>query len=165
MKFLEKDLEEIIFNADPETLEERGLEFNYHKVFRQKRIAEYGRADLIGVTKPFLAYWSNGRKFIENGRIDIYELKKDKVSLSTFAQGLSYYRGIQRYLENRDKDHLFDINLILIGRELDKNSCTSYLPNIFDNVQIYTYSYDVTGIKFKYESGYRLTEEGFNFDF
>lgn len=164
MKFLEKDLEEIIFNADPETLEERGLYFNYHKVFRQKRIAEYGRADLIGVQKPFFD-GIEGYRYYRKGVIDIYELKKDKVSLSTFAQGLNYYRGIQRYLENRGKDHLFDINLILIGREVDENSSTCYLPNIFDNVQIYTYSYDVTGIKFNCRYGYKLNEEGFNFPF
>jgi len=165
MKFLEKDLEEIIFNANPESLEGKGLEFNYHKVFRQKRIGNYGRADLIGVAKPYLACWSNGKMFIDEGRIDIYELKKDKISLSTFAQSLQYYRGIQRYLEERGKDHLFKINIILIGREIDKNSCACYLSSIFDNVFIYTYNYDVDGIKFKHEYGYKLTDEGFKHPF
>jgi len=50
MKFLEKDLEEIIFNADMKDLPEKGLHFT-GVIKRQLRIGNYGVADLVTFTK------------------------------------------------------------------------------------------------------------------
>ena len=50
MKFLEKDLEEIIFETSNKELNERGL-FVYGKKYRQLRIGNYGVADLVVVDR------------------------------------------------------------------------------------------------------------------
>jgi hypothetical protein len=53
MKFLEKDLEEIIFNSCKIKLCNRGLTLP-EKIKRQVRIGNYGVADLIGFEKESL---------------------------------------------------------------------------------------------------------------
>ena len=51
MRFLEKDLEQIIHESGMDQLNERGLPID-GKMFRQMRIGNYGIADLITVTRP-----------------------------------------------------------------------------------------------------------------
>ena len=53
MNFLEKDLEEIIYNTDKEMLTERGLPYHPFETFkRQLKIGNYGIADLVSFKKP-----------------------------------------------------------------------------------------------------------------
>ena len=160
MEFSEKDLEEIIFNSDKEELAERGLYLQGGKLFRQKRIGNYGVTDLIH------AYFEYDKidetRFVKSLlHINVIELKKDKIGISAFLQAVSYLRGIQRYL-NR-KHHMFDIELeiTLIGKSIDDSGSFSYLPALLNNVSFYTYSYDFDGIRFEYHSGYKLIDEGF----
>jgi hypothetical protein len=73
MDFLEKDLEEIIFNANLSELEERGLRMELQRK-RQFRIGNYGIADIVGFERPYYhTHFKNHRK----GSITVYELKKD----------------------------------------------------------------------------------------
>ena len=75
MKFLEKDLENIIWESDNEKLREKGLEI-YGKKFRQIRIGNYGVADLITVDRRKDCFDGN---FLD---ITVYELKKEKAGIS-----------------------------------------------------------------------------------
>lgn len=156
MNFLEKDLEEIIFEQlqtqkGIDDLVSKGLYFiSSTKSYRQLRIGNYGIADIVNVTRV-------GSRLV----IDIVELKKDKISMSSFLQAVRYTKGIMRFFESREKHISIDISITLIGREIDNRSDFIYIPDIFIDVSLVTYSYGVDGIRFEHHNGYKLTDEGF----
>ena len=166
MKFLEVDLEEIIYNTSNNILVERGLDIYGHKK-RQLRIGNYGVADIVTMERP--EYFLNGE--VRKGKITVYELKKDKISVSTFFQALRYLRGITRYLELREFDLLhFNLEICLIGRKVDTESSVSYIGDLFQNdtiletttrITLYEYNYDIDGLSFETVTGYKLKNEGF----
>ena len=86
MKFLEKELEQIIWESDKAQLENRGLSL-YGTLYRQKPIGNYGIADIIQVEK---AYSKNKPYLI----IDVLELKQEKIGISAFLQAVRYAKGI-----------------------------------------------------------------------
>lgn len=170
MNFLEKDLEEIIFTASKEELEKRGL-YVGGKFLRQKRIGNYGIADLIEIREP---YYHPFIKNICKGEISIYELKQDKIGISAFLQALRYLKGVKRFLTKRNKDHLFNYNIVLIGKSIDLNSSFCYLSDFtesqfeltqFDSpsfvLRNYLYEYKIDGIYFNEVPIYNLINEGF----
>lgn len=165
MKFLEKDLEEIIFNTDSQTLVERGLYFKGVKK-RQLKIGNYGIADLVTIQRP--STLNASINFKEPVLITVVELKKDKVGISAFLQGINYIKGIKSYLTKRNVGFDFYFRLVLIGRELDTSGAFCYLPDIINNKDIYdfqlelkTYKYNVDGLLFLDHSEYSLIDEGF----
>ena len=99
MNFLEKDLEQIIYEADKELLAEKGLRVN-GKLLRQVRIGNYGIADLVSIRRP---YQDTFFGYQEKGLITIYELKKENISVSAFLQAIGYARGIMRWMEQHSK--------------------------------------------------------------
>lgn len=162
MKFLEKDLEQIIWESDNLKLQEKGLRILGKKI-RQLKIGNYGIADIVSV-----------RKYYEDNSINpillitILELKKDSISISAFLQAIRYAKGIQRYLDERDFRHAYEIEICLCGKKIDPFSDLVYLPDlIYSNkfslggVFLYTYDYTLDGIEFKEHFGYRLVNEGF----
>jgi len=169
MNFLERDLEEIIMNASQKQLRERGLNVSNHKR-NQVRIGNYGIADIVTYEKGIYYSPLDGRVVsVELPTIAIYELKKDKVSLSSFAQVCNYAKGIQDYFIKRGYS-LYDYNwrVILIGKEVDKDSSLCYFPDLFTmndssslSVEMYEYKYDVDGIKFQEITNYSLKNKGF----
>lgn len=174
MNFLEKDLEEIIFNADKSKLTESGLCVNeYETFYRQLRIGNYGVADIVSHDRPF--YNKISGKHVK-GHITVYELKKDKISVSAFLQALNYLNGIQSYLNIRRIKHNYDYTIRLIGRDYNKNSSFQNLPDIIycDNhelhigcnpifsIELYTYTQDNYGLlTFTQIKGEKLQIEGF----
>jgi hypothetical protein len=97
MKFLEKDLEQIIWDADKEILSERGLNLD-GKLKRQLKIGNYGIADLIHFKRPVSYYdkQENKRFNVENGLIEIIELKNENDFLEWEAEYfLSKLKNIQ----------------------------------------------------------------------
>ena len=166
MNFLEKDLEDIIWESDKEKLDQRGLPI-YGKLIRQLNIKGYGIADLVE--------WSIQKDpYSRTLNVTIYELKKDKIGISALMQSIYYARGIQRYLEFRLKNLKFTINIVLIGSSLDLTGSFCYLPDLICNdcsygllntIQYYTYDYKIDGIYFEQSYGYiSLSEEfgGYN---
>lgn len=172
MNFLEKDLEQIIFEQHESKsgfLADRGLNFS-GKCYRQKRIGNYGIADLIFIEKP-----SYTKCYLDHikGVINIVELKKDKISVSSFFQALGYVKGVHSFLKKKGLEDYFDFKITLIGSEIDLNSTLCYLPDFlgFDSnpligeysrlgLELYTYTYKIDGINFKNEWGYKLANEG-----
>src|SRR5690606_38569854 len=126
MDFLEKDLEEIIYLSDRDELSNRGLK-DYGRFFRQFRIGNYGVADIISVSRPYYNKLMNENA---KGLITVYELKKDKISVSAFFQAVGYLKGIRTYLEKRGKEHLFNYCICLIGKNIDLNSTITFLPSL-----------------------------------
>lgn len=164
MKFLEKELEQIIWESDKAQLENRGLSL-YGTLYRQKPIGNYGIADIIQVEK---AYSKNKPYLI----IDVLELKQEKIGISAFLQAVWYAKGIQSYLEGR-KVKNYILNIKLIGKELDMPGSICFLPDLIDvnnkilnygklnSVKFITYEYSLNGLMFKEEKGYKLIKEGF----
>ena len=181
MNFLEKDLEQIIYEADKELLAEKGLRIN-GKLLRQVRIGNYGIADLLSIERPYYhTYFETHLK----GTITIYELKKDNISVSAFLQAVGYAKGVIRYMEGHPKDtqvnsiENYNINIVLIGKNIDKNSEFVYLADLLTNhfmgdnnldepfiltLQMFTYNYDFNGINFTKMENYSLVNEGFVYE-
>lgn len=164
MKFLEKDLEQIIYESGIDAVNKKGLPIS-GKMLRQLKIGNYGIADLITFERPFIEHMPDKYKIRHQGIITIYELKRDKISISAFLQAVKYAKGIQSYLENRGKLHLYDIKIILIGREIDVDGAFCYLPEVIngelDFITFYTYTFGIDGIAFTEKNGYCLKNEGF----
>lgn len=163
MTFLEKDLEQIIFESRIDSLQERGLDIE-GKLLRQVKIGNYGVADLISFSRPFYEYY-NDSYILHNGSITIYELKREKISMSSFLQALQYVKGVISFLEKKHIRHHYDINIVLIGKEIDKNSSLIYITDLLSiqngGISFYTYHYNIDGIRFTNEFNYQLKDEGF----
>lgn len=156
MTFLEKNLEEIVFNASTDDLRTRGLNV-YGKRYRQLHIGNYGIADIVTFHRDSI------KKEI---LITVYEFKKDEVNMSTFEQALRYVKGIQSYLYKRDIVSYFygyhiNFNIVLVGASIDLCGSFQFLPDIFENVKIIKYTYEFDGINFTEEAFYTLITEGF----
>ena len=173
MNFLEKDLEEIIFTSDKDKLDKRGLFVNEGAIFkRQLKIGNYGISDLVSYERPF---FSLAERVVYKGKITVYELKKEKISISAFMQALNYLKGIRSYLNKIGIEDNYDYKIVLIGKEFDSFSSFSYMPDIISSInyddilgtspmfstEFYTYEYGLEGIFFKQISGYKLVDEGF----
>lgn len=181
MNFLEKDLEQIIYEADKELLAEKGLRVN-GKLLRQVRIGNYGIADLVSIERPTLK-----DKFClhEKGLITIYELKKENISVSAFLQAIGYAKGIIRWMQLHPKEYdilnpdYYDIAIILIGKKIEVSSEFVFLNDVLNpnfkgdnfigikpylSVEMLTYDYGLNGINFKYHEGYYKNNEGFKYE-
>jgi hypothetical protein len=171
MEFLEKDLEEIIFNANISDLHERGLYVDGIKK-RQLRIGNYGIADMVTLERPHYNPYLNATL---KGTITIYEFKKDSINISAFLQAIRYLKGIRRYLKKRNIEDNYNYKITLVGRSIDLSSSFVYLTDLISSydlqvrleeesvfkLSIYTYSYDIDGLNFDEVSDYKLTHEGF----
>jgi len=147
MQFLEKDLEDIIFEA-LQTEEGRSelliKGFPYVAdnpiVHRQFRIQGYGIADLIIVTE------NNGKYFIK-----IIELKKDKIGISAVEQICTYKNGIDNILINLlqvpIEDIDIDIQLILIGEDIKQGNFI-YVTEQIQNLSIFKFKISLSGLNF-----------------
>jgi len=173
-KFLEKDLEDIIFESDKNELRKRGLHI-YGKIYRQVRIGNYGIADLIEV-KRIPSEIVNGRmgEFASHLDITIYELKKDKIDFNAFMQAVKYAKGISRYFKKHRHNIRVQFRIVLIGSEISMNDDFTYITDMFtpdissafyspaiNFVTFYKYKYNFDGIYFNVSNQYALIEEGF----
>lgn len=149
MYFLEKDLEQIIFETDNDLLYQRGLNVVGSKV-RQLNIGRYGTADLVAF-----------KRYQSMIIITVYELKLKDINVSAFLQAVGYVRGIQKYIDTKYPNWCVDYRIALVGKNLDLEGNFSFLPNIFPNVALYTYDYGFDGIVFKRHENYVLTNAGF----
>lgn len=164
-------MEEIIYTADRDNLNSRGLYLPAEaKLLRQVRIGNYGVADLISVYKTYTP--SNKEPYLQ---IELFELKKDKVGISAFLQTIGYAKGIHSYLMDHRRFYNYKIGITLIGSCLDESGSFCFLPDLIkggdafesetngqiDSLSIVTYDYKIDGIRFRYNDDYRLTNEGF----
>ena len=149
MDFLEKDLEDIIFEAmqqDRSVLYKRGLTTVStncdSKFFRQPDFGKYGRPDIVEVDFTY-------------GNVIIYELKKGKINIDTLLQASRYAIAAKRFLAEYSI-HV-DPKIILIGREIESDSDFVLLCETMQDLYVYTYSYDIDGISFSISRGWHIT--------
>ena len=166
MNFLEKDLEQIIYEVDNSSLRSRGL-YIYGNKLRQTRIGNYGISDLITIDKEYntelIGFVDDKPVYGETPvlLITVYELKKDEINLNTYHQAVRYCKGIISFLDKRKFNFEYKCSITLVGRTMCEKSILSYLPEIHDNINIYTYDYALDGIKFNLQGTYSLIDEGF----
>lgn len=174
MKFLEKDLEQIIYDSYKEDfgkeLEARGLDINGF-IKRQLNIGKYGFCDLITIERLDNGYFDIDRldennkelfSFINDKKlkITVFELKKDKIGISAFLQSIKYAKGVIDFFNKKGCNNI-DVHITLIGKKLDTSGSFCFIPNIFNNVKFYTYKYDFNGILFEEHKNYSLKNKGF----
>lgn len=159
MKFLEKNLEDIIFETKNISLIERGLDINGLKI-RQLRIGNYGISDLVTFNRKS---WISSNEYLHQSiEITVFELKKDKIDANSMMQAFRYIKGISRFLD--EKGYFNETNItyrvVVVGKEICKGDFI-YLSDNIENLNCYTYDYEFNGIKFKKEYGYYLKNESF----
>jgi len=170
MNFLEKDLENIIWESDNEKLQNKNLPIEGKK-YRQLRIGNYGILDLMTISKDYI--WCDIKyKTVPCIDITVYELKKEKVGISAFLQAVKYCKGIQSYIKTKGYEGHYKIHIVLSAKEVDLNSDFIYLTDLFNHkysdslrkinsVSFYSFSYDIDGIIFKKHENYDLIQNGF----
>jgi hypothetical protein len=166
MKFLEKNLEDIIWEASNEKLQERGLNISGKK-FRQLRIGNYGVADLVTIERKYF----EGKKSIPYLDITVYELKKEKAGISAFLQAIRYCQGIKSYLIKHKQDIYFNLNIVLCAEKIDTDSDYIYISELVHNNDIsfatlksirnYSFKINIDGIYFIEEKNHNLINKGF----
>jgi hypothetical protein len=171
MEFLEKELENIIWETDNEKLFNKGL-FIDGKKYRQLRLGNYGIADIITVRKDFdikYCYKDEKYKSFPYLNITVFELKKDKIGIGAFLQSIKYCKAIKNYFEKNRKQINFKLNITLIGKEIDKISDFIFITDLIfsdeigciNSINYYTIIYNVDGLIFKKEGDYKLINENF----
>jgi len=140
MDFLEKDLEDILFDNNPEDICMRGLRcFKYDYMQRQVDLKQYGIADLITLEK-------NGKHL----HFTVYELKNKVLNPAAFWQTIRYIRGIQHALSKCNfKNRTISVYGVMIGRSIDLNTDLCFLPSIVSVIDMYTYQYNLYGMTFQ----------------
>ena len=149
MILAEKDLENIIFEAQKTEqgrmkLRERGLCVS-GKFYRQVNLAEYGVVDLLSINKNISPYPEEG--YITY--IEIFELKKDVIKVDALIQIARYKTAINHLFNNFDN---INISINLIGLDIDTSNDFVFLCNLIEDLSIYSYSYDLEGLKFECEN-------------
>lgn len=167
MDFLEKNLEDIIFDTDNDKLYSRGLPI-IGKKFKQLRIGNYGIADIVSCRKIYLPF--SNHSFL---KIDVWELKKGEIDASALLQAVRYCKGIKQYLEKCKHFYDFSLNINLVGKYIKSSDDFIYLTDLIGpddeldynqglkEISYYIYEYDFDGISFKREDRYCLINEGF----
>lgn len=164
MNFLEKDLENIIWESDNELLKSRGLLIGGKKL-RQLKIGNYGIADIVTIEKKYDYFPCD--PYLS---ITVHEYKKDNISISSFLQALNYCKGISTYLHKREF-YAFTLNITLCGKNLDTSGSFCFMPDLlsFSNIRygvvnkisFFTYKYELSGLNFINHNNYNLTLTGF----
>jgi len=88
MDFIERDLEDIVFNTDVNLLSGRGLDLLYNAhTYRQLNIGNYGKSDIIQFNREIEWDYTSGDYKIKNHviNVNIIELKKDEINVDTFS--------------------------------------------------------------------------------
>jgi len=179
MKFLEKDLEEIIWDVcrtgNTKPLLERGLDIKGH-FRRQLYIGAYGIADIVSFK---FGYWNYADELLfetedidpcnipDYGRaleVTVFELKRNSVDAITFMQAVGYVKGIQKYLANRGTEgYKIFYKIVLIGATIEDTGNFIFIPDIFKGVSFLTYEYQFNGINFLKQKNYGLVEDRFKY--
>lgn len=155
MNFLEKDLEQIIFETDNQFLRNRGLKYIDGEKRRQVRIGNYGIADLITIQRVQGDEFCNPILFIT-----CFELKQNIIDYNSLKQVSRYKKGILEYLKFRNFEQNVIVRMVLVGKTVDESDFC-YLIDFVEYLTVYTYDYKVDGINFESHKGYHLTKNGF----
>jgi len=131
--FLEKDLEDIIFE-NKDKIHERGLPILYEELERQYQVN--------GKYIDLFNYECGDDNSIN---FTIFELKKGRIDFNAYTQIVNYF--FDQCLFTKKHKNIFKVNLILIGSSFDESVLLSCI--LSDIIDIYIYKYDYDGIRFE----------------
>jgi len=158
MKFLEKDLEQIIFETENDVLEDRGL-FIAGKKLRQVKLGNYGVIDLLTIERCTDDF--SDKKIYKKIHVGIYELKLNEINLNALMQSMRYLIGVQEFIKERYSDFLFEYSINLIGSKLDFKNDDCFLLSFINQVNteelcvvFYEYDFDINGMNFNKRTPY-----------
>lgn len=170
MRFLEKDLESIIYEAS-QTKEGRNLLIDRNlqlrpsgKMFRQVSLGTYGIADLVDVSIEYAIY--NGSR-LRSLCVEIIELKRGIIDYSALGQACRYLTAIKELCQSINHKKFYECNfhITLIGSKLDVKDDDSFVflyNELRDGVDAFTYNYTLNGISFNHIShNWRRIESSF----
>lgn len=159
INFLEKHLEQIIFETPQEKLRQRGLSIFYDKIFQQVNLGAYGIADVIAVQFNCQSPDSKRKVVI----ITVYELKQKEVNIHTLTQCGRYISGLTLFIEDNFNTENTDIiyRAVIIGDSVDENGDFVFLFGSLQNVSCYLYDYAFDGIKFQIQRDWQHTDPCF----
>lgn len=158
MDFLEKDLEDIIYETSQtkegrNILKARNLPIRSHgKMYRQIRLGAYGIADLVDIGIDYVIDKCDRSRSLS---VEIIELKKDLIDYKALGQSCRYFRAakdmVNSMVDNiKFDEYYFHISLIGSGIDNSDNGSFLYLYNeISDFADIFTYKYKLDGIFFE----------------
>lgn len=142
--FLEKTLEDIIFDAQ-DRIVERNFPFVLQRTVRQWKLPSQKRIDLFSFTLSDNAI-----------QCRIFELKREELGLASLVQIISYYNELVTLLF----PHFTNVSIecFLVGRTIAPE--LMLLKDNLVNIDLYSYRYDFDGIKFNhYPSAWTYTHE------
>jgi hypothetical protein len=156
MKFLEKDLETIIYHHTLACCQ-RGLDIKPHgqagTLLRQVALGPYGTADLIMLdmdVSPVYAPWEEeGQTFKRSLTITIIECKLEEINTRAYQQAKRYKAALKKLTEYYSSYHTeFVFKVVLIGQTTDRSS--DFLFQYMDDpdCSAFTFDYSVDGIQF-----------------
>lgn len=154
MKFLEKDLEDIIYN-NAKACYDRGLKMGTPGrtgiLMRQVKLGDYGVADMIAIEvnlQPVYAPWEES--FHREVILTIIECKLNEVNVSTYLQAKRYKAALTQILQFYSLDNTdITINTVLIGQTVDVNSDFIFQYQDDKDCTIFTFTYGIDGIHFE----------------
>jgi len=163
MRFLERNLEDIIFQSSYSHLAKRGLCLP-GKRYRQLSIGKYGVADLVYIHRVYYPQKEDSFFSGHTFYVNVVELKKDIVNVNAFLQSVGYIKGLMRYFEKHHPDTDVQYQITLIGSDVQTHNNFPYLFELIKgevSLAGYTYSYGIDGLKFDKISDWKLVKEGF----
>jgi hypothetical protein len=157
MKFLEKNLEDIIYQHPAECYH-RGLNIlapgQSVQLLRQVPLGPYGTADLVSVIvnlSPVYAPWEESYKRCITVRV--IECKLGEINAAAYLQAKRYITALKLMLEEYNDRHTeYVFETVLIGRNVDTDSDFIYQYMDDDGCTVYTYDYGFDGISFERET-------------
>ena len=156
MNILEKEIEDLLFYAltelsDDEVKARRVPKLDFMEYKRQVDLKEYGIADVIG-------YCIDEAE--RECMFQVFELKKEKIGVETLLQAVRYARALQLLYDG----YTVRIELVLVGKSINKVSDFCYIASVFRTVTLLTYHIDVlNGLSFEKHYGFSLISSP-NFD-
>lgn len=146
MNFLEKDLEDIIWEniSNIETLQNRGLDLHKEcNYYRQFDLQPYGIPDILGFGYDSIS---------EQYTVHLIELKKEAVGVKALVQAIRYYTGIKNMMQEKGLKHIV-FHVDIIGSNVEHEVLYLYQKlavsmNMF--LSIMTYNFDLEkGLRFE----------------
>lgn len=156
MKFLEKDLETIIYE-NKNRLGTKGLNLDFHpctttKLLRQVRLGCYGVADLVHLEVFNREKDPNRTKAPQKKRVvlvTVIECKLNVIDINAYAQAKRYITAIKQYVkQHRLHNTQVLYRSILIGNEVCTKGDFAFVHSNDTTCDIYTYRYGFNGIEF-----------------
>lgn len=149
MRFLEKDLETIIYE-NYDACWEYGLDISQIEHYpghcgryRQLRLGPYGVADLVNINIEH-----REREVV----IQVIECKREVINLDTYKQAKRYVTALMNLLREKmglaEEDWQISVETVLIGRRVEQNDGFIFVYNDDPRCKAFTYDYSVDGLAF-----------------